>query len=63
MKLLDFAKLSAVEQIRTAMPFNRRYHLKVVRLPISPPPLKMGCKGKGMFFLFKIKKRLIRLLV
>jgi hypothetical protein len=28
----------AEEEIRTPMPGKRRYHLKVVRLPISPPP-------------------------
>ena len=29
--------LSAKEEIRTPTPGKRRYHLKVVRLPISPP--------------------------
>jgi hypothetical protein len=28
----------AEEEIRTPTPGKRRYHLKVVRLPISPPP-------------------------
>ena len=32
----------AEEEIRTPTPGKRRYHLKVVRLPISPPP-QQGC--------------------
>ena len=34
----------AEEEIRTPTPVKRRYHLKVVRLPISPPPLLGECK-------------------
>lgn len=37
-----FCPFSAVEQIRTVTPGKRRYHLKVVRLPISPPPHSRG---------------------
>lgn len=32
------SRFSAEEEIRTPTPGKRRYHLKVVRLPISPPP-------------------------
>ncbi len=34
-------KLCAEEEIRTPTPGYGRYHLKVVRLPISPPPHAM----------------------
>ena len=33
-------RLCAEEEIRTPTPGCGRYHLKVVRLPISPPPLR-----------------------
>ena len=38
-----YDRVCAEEEIRTPTPGYGRYHLKVVRLPISPPP-RSNCK-------------------
>ena len=44
---LSFQGICAEEEIRTPTPGCGRYHLKVVRLPISPPPQVRKPTKKG----------------